>query len=220
MKPLVLKALLINRSQRNHQDLDEIGWGRIEEDVEVLTACADNEAVIIYQGELRPGNYWEAEIPWPDDTLTGNVEIAATFCFACQTDPEHPVHYTRAGLEVVFRPHSGKYKPGANQPKSGPLFGAIKPYATEQELRRDAHKWETTIHGIKRMRANSVHRPLLQIHYNARQGGSATNAANPMPYALVLTVRAKNAVDFYDRIVNKYRNRLEVLQPIRVPVRI
>ncbi|RJP19434.1 MAG: peptidase S8 and S53, subtilisin, kexin, sedolisin [Candidatus Abyssobacteria bacterium SURF_5] len=220
MKPLVLKALLINRSQANHQSLEEIGWGRINEDVESLITCADNEAVIIYQGALRPGNYWEAEIPWPDGAVRGNVEIVATFCYACQTDPEHPIHYTRTGLEVVFRPHSEKHNIGAKLPKSESLFGIVKPYATEQELRHDALKWETTIHGVTRKRASSVHRPHLQIHYNAREGGSAASAAGPVPYALVLTVRAKNVRNFYDRIMSKYRNQLEVLQPVvRVPVR-
>jgi len=221
MKPLVLKALLINRSHRNEQPLTETGWGRIEEDVESLITCADNEAVIIYQGELDPGNYWAAEIPWPDGEIKGNVEIRATFCFACQTDPEHPVHYTRAGLEVVFRPDSRKFlNPKAQLPASETLFGKIKPYATELELRKDAHKWETTIHGIKRKRANKIHKPSLQIHYNARSRGSSTSTAKNVPYALVLTVHADKDAKFYDRVLQKYRQELVVLQPVRIPVRL
>lgn len=218
MTPLVLKALLINRSQRNHQDQNEIGWGRIDEDIATLTTCLDNEAVIIYQGSLRPGNYWEAEIPWPDGPLSGKVQIIATFCYTCETDPEHPIHYTRSGLDVVFRPHSLKSKGGITVSKS--LFGSLKPYATEQDLRNDAHKWETTMHGRTSMLASSIHNPILQIHYNARKGGSDTKNAETIPYALVITIQSTNSDDFYSKIANKYKSILEVLQPIRIPIHI
>jgi len=40
-----------------------------------------------------------------------------------------------------------------------------------------------------------------------------------MKYALVITVEAPRHLDLYDLIVRKYRNVLEPMLPIQVPIR-
>jgi hypothetical protein len=149
------------------------------------------------------------------------VDICATFCFATETDPQDPIHYTRSGLEVIFRP-DGRNKKGKTNAISKPFFQAGQLYADERDLRRDAHKWETTLNRSKRMRGSSLHDPVFDIHYNARAAGrpGARDSKNKIPYALVLTVRSSEVLDLYDRILKKYRTLLQVLQPVvQIPVR-
>ena len=169
---------------------------------------------VIYQGELTPSQYLRAAIPMPDNPLLGKVGIAATFCYATPTDPQDPGSYTRSGLEVTFRPHAEKFaSDDATIPKSKSFFkkGAFE---TEQALRNDAQKWETTLNAKKSLLSKSLHLPVFDIHYNARSAGGAARDAEKIRYALVVTVRARRAPDLYDQVVRAYAGRLEVLIPV------
>ena len=62
---------------------------------------------------------------------------------------------------------------------------------------------------------------MFDIHYNARAEGQDHSRSQELKYALVVSVAAKRMPDLYDRIVRRYRNQLEALQPvIEIPVRI
>jgi len=58
---------------------------------------------------FEPARVLRARIPLPATGLFGNVTITATFCYATETDPQDPLNYTRAGLEVSFRPDKDKF---------------------------------------------------------------------------------------------------------------
>jgi hypothetical protein len=61
--------------------------------------------------------------------------------------------------------------------------------------------------------------PVFDIYYSARRGGMADGSAQPIPYALVVTV-ANDAPDLYNKIAQRYRTMLEPLRPvIQIPVR-
>jgi hypothetical protein len=219
MSPIALKALLIHNADRNGIDVREVGWGRVSHSVEELITCPDGSVHVLYQGELEPGRYLRAKVPLPASGLTGNVTIAATFCYATETDPQDPMNYTRAGLEVVFRPHEAKVSAEAKNAKSRSFF-TKKQFAREDDLRRDSHKWEPCIRAAETFRASSLDDPVFDIHYNARRGGMAYSAAKPIPYALVVTIEAKSSAKLYDRIAQRYRTILEPLRPvIQIPVR-
>jgi hypothetical protein len=128
LSPLAIKALLIHRAERSSDARDEIGWGKVPEDISKLITCEDGTAHIVYQGTMRPGSYQRAQIPYPEEQLKGKVKISATLCFASETDPQDPIHYTRSGLEVCFRPHDQKVGDGSQNAKTRSFFnGRCRP---------------------------------------------------------------------------------------------
>ena len=149
------------------------------------------------------------------------VSLKATICYKSHTDPHHPGNYTRAGLEVTFRPHDERFtREGQLCPDSKSFFGSFPTGAAEDELRRDAWKWENCLHASRRMQGRSLHNPVFDIHYNSRLEGRNFAPDRKLPYALVVSVQAKGVADLYDQIVRRYAARLEPLRPIlEVPVR-
>lgn len=208
-----LKTLLIHKAQPNDESQAGIGWGKFPNDVSEIIECSDNEATILYQGVLRQSQYKRAFLPLPPDITSGNVIITATFCYCTTIDPEHPVNYTRSGLEVTFRKHLDKFNKGAKTPKSSTFFSLGSMYTKEQSLRDDAHKWETTLHNQCTFRSTSLQTPCFDICYQAREKGAAASTVNtPLPYALVVTISSKKD----NRLYNKVLQRYQTLQPIKM----
>lgn len=216
--PLTIKALMVHSTEAGEEThCDEVGWGRIPQDLDRIITCDDGVARIIYQGLLRPGKYLRAPIPLPADPLQGKVRITATFCYASPVDVEDAAAYTKAGLEVTFRPHSGK-KSG-KQVKSRSFFSAAA-FRTEQEQRTDLGKWETVLHASDTLLGSSLNDPTFDVHYNARHGaGMAAAGAELIRYALVLTVEAPRHADLHEAILATH-TRLKAIEPrITLPLR-
>lgn len=220
LTPLAIKALLLHTCDDGGHDRMEVGWGRIPSDVDAIALTDDHSAHIVYQGELRPASWVRMQIPIPNQ-LSGMVEISATFCFATLTDPQDPLNYTRSGLEVRFRPHDQKRKKSRQQhADSGHFFQAKDIFVEEVDLRADAHRWETTLHKSRSMRASGLRNPVFDVHYSARIGGRNATSADKIPYALVITVTAKNTNDLYNKILQRYPTILEPLKPVvEIPIR-
>jgi len=221
LSPLAIRALLVHCSHGNGNPTCEVGWGRIPNLLEELVICPEGTARVVYQGELAPRHYLRAQIPLPAQTLKGDVAIKATFCYATETDPDHPGNYTRSGLDIVFRPHDQKFDLKSNdptRPKSDEFF-QLKDFSSEQELRQDAHKWETTLHREKTKRGTSLRNPVFDIHYNARTQSGRSDARDKMRYALVITIRSVHTKDLYDRILRRYPTQIRPLMPvIQIPI--
>lgn len=220
LSPIALKALLINSCECIGNDRIECGWGRIPTRMEDIVICRKGSVRVVYQGKIQSNQWMRVRIPTPVEPITGKVKISATFCFVTTTDPQDSVSYTRSGLEVIFRPHEDKFsKESQANPNSKSFFKARDYYATEQELRTEAHKWETTLHHVMPMNGSYLKNPVFDIHYNARLGGGTTKNAGDIKYALVLTVATPSVVNLYDLVLNKYRTQLEPLQPvIQIPI--
>lgn len=219
LTPLAIKALLVHAAEDKDYDKREVGWGKVPEDLMDIISCPEGVARIVYQGELKPGKYLRAALPIPKGGLTGRVELCATFCYASPTDPQDAASYTRAGLEVVFRPKLADVKPGMKTAKSDGFFERKK-FATEHELRSDQGKWETVMHGRAKKLGSSLDEAVFDIHYNARTGGGAAKRAPKIPYALVLTVKAPRHPDVYSEILQSYSTQLVPIRPkLIVPVR-
>jgi hypothetical protein len=221
ISPLAIRALIIHSAERGDRNEIEVGWGQAASDIDSITVCPDGSVRILYQGTLDPGKVTRAVVPLPDLPLKGMITIRGTFCYASQTDPHTPGDYTRAGLGVTFRPHSDKLgspkgkKPGwipnPEFPESRSFFqeeGKIP----EQSLRKDARKWDTVRHAQDTMRASSLKNPIFDIHYQAREPGSAGSPSQALrlPYALVLTISASQHADIYDDVITAF----PVLAPI------
>jgi hypothetical protein len=221
LTPLAVKALLLHGADDGGHDKAEVGWGRIAEDVNEIVLTDQHAAHIIYQGELRPASWVRMQIPIPADPMLGMVDITATFCFATPTDPQDPLNYTRSGLEVRFRPHDRKRKdPKQLNPDSSSFFQMKDVSGEEVDLRADAHKWETTLHKRRSMRASGLRNPVFDVHYNARIGGRNAVSADKIPYALVITIESKKTRNLYNKILQRYPTILEPLRPVvEIPIR-
>lgn len=218
---LAVRSLLIHSAEPSDLPHAEVGWGRVARTIDDMVLCDDNTIRVIYQGTISPAKYIRAAVPMPDTELAGMVEISATLCHKCQTDPHHPGNYTRAGLIATFRPHDGKFKAEEQvHANSKSFFGDPGIDAGEDELRRDAWKWENCLHASRRFQGKSLSGPCFDIHYNARLEGRNFSPDEQLAYALVITVRAKKVADLYDQIVRKYATVLEPIRPvIDIPVR-
>jgi hypothetical protein len=205
---LSIRALLTHHAVRpKSMPMSEVGYGRFPQTIDEILTCNDNEIRVIYQGVLEAGQNLRAFIPFPTLSLNGRVILRATLCFASQTDPEHAVNYTRAGLSVTFRPKK-------NSKKTMSFFSAAKIYTSELQARTHEQKWETTLKHEQRFQPDTLDDPLFDITYGAREEGQSVNnsALPPLPYAMVITVSVENTPGIYNNI----RQRYQTLQPLRL----
>ena len=221
--PLAIRALLIHRADRGPHDVTEVGWGRFETDYGRLITCDDDEALIIYQGNMPVKEHLRAPIPLPDGELQGMIEVTATLVIAPEVDPSFPNAYTRAGLEVAFRPNSKKLKPGKDGkiPKHAgtkSFFSQKNIYGiSEFDLRGEGQKWEPCLKATQNFRSTTLIEPCFDIYYHNREEGMKVTNPAPIPYVLIVSVKAPKVKNFYDRVVRTYAN---ILLPIRPQFRI
>ncbi|TFB32344.1 S8 family peptidase [Pseudomonas sp. F01002] len=221
-----IRSLLIHSASNPGHPVEEVGWGVAESDIRRITMCQDGEVKILFTGKLEPGKVLRAPIPLPDEVLKGDVIIKATFCYTCTTDPHTPGEYTRAGLDVKFRPHKNKFDP--KQKKKDSRFPATSAFfgrhtqSNEQELRTDAHKWDTVRSAKVKKRASSLSDPVFDIHYIAREPGNSVSPrrAPKLTYALVVTVSSKTTPDLYEKIQAKYSALVAISPRVQIPIAI
>ncbi|HQR89228.1 MAG TPA: S8 family peptidase, partial [Caulobacter sp.] len=226
-----VKALMIHQADPAQHARPEVGWGRLSHGLGDLVLCEDGEAHIVYQRLMPTSGSVRMELPVPPE-LTGMFEFKATFCIYAEIDPEDSLNYTRAGLDIQFRPDSVTVPPPYRKdgklitptvPSSTGFFSSADLYATEFMRREDAHKWETTFTKTKKMRSTSLNRPVFDVGYAPRQHGQgATRSAN-LKLALVLTIRQAKTKNLYDRIVATAAGRLQPLRAragLQVPARL
>jgi len=220
ISPLAIKALLIHSAEQADHDPVEVGWGRIPSDLSKIVNCPDGMVRVVYQGELKAGKYLRANVPVPDGGITGNAKMTATFCYACPTDPQDASSYTRAGLEVTFRPDLNKKAKNSLTAKTRTFFSMEK-YCPEGERRSDFGKWETVLHDQASLRGSTLKSPVFDIHYNAREGGGTTTQGPPIKYALVITIEAPRHASLYSDVLQAYSDILVPIQSeIDVPLRV
>lgn len=225
LSPLAIRALMVHRAAPENHDRSEVGWGRFEGDLERLITCDDDEALVVYQGVLPVGEHLRADVPMPDFVMEGMVSLTATLVIAPEVDPEFPGAYTRSGLEVSFRPHSEKYTEypdgkTSTHPKTRSFFSATNLYGPDESAMRDAmYKWEPCLRNTERLRASSLKKPCLDIYYHHRQGGRAADLPQPIPYALVVSLKSPKNPELYNGTVRAYSNVLVALRPrVRITV--
>ena len=222
LSTLAIRALLIHTTEPCGYACKDVGRGRIARSVQDIVLCEDNTIRVVYQGKISPARYIRAPIPVPSGTMPGRVSITATLCYSTEVDPHHPGNYTRAGLEVVFRPHDQKRKDTKQiHADTKSFFGKAQKGLMENRLRRDAWKWENCLHGTVAFQGGSLRNPVLDIHYNARLEGHNFAPDKELAYALVVSVQAKKLSDLYDTVVRKYATLIEPLRPIvEIPITI
>lgn len=222
---LAIRALMIHRANPYDNECNDVGWGRFEVDPNLLITCDDTEALVIYEAELPIGQQLRVYVPMPKEPLRGLVKVTATLVIAPDVDPAFPGAYTRSGLEVFFRPHSGRhrlYEDGtvSKNPVTAPFFSDTNLYgASESTLREEACKWETCRKHSRTFQARSLHEPYFDIRYHQRREGHPTEDDRPIRYAFVISVECEKIPDLYNRVVRSYANILVPLKPrLRIPV--
>ncbi len=219
LSPLAIRALMVHRADPGSHDRSEVGWGRFEHDPERLITCDDDESVVVYQGTLPVGEHLRVPVAMPNAPPTGMVTIAATLVIAPDVDPQHPGAYTRSGLEVAFRPHSGKfmeYDDGkiSAHPKTRSFFSASNLYGVaEFAMRESGYKWEPCLRHSERFRSSTLSGPCFDIYYHHRQNGMVAVLPQPIPYAFVVGIKAPHVADLYNQVVRSYAGRLVPLVP-------
>jgi hypothetical protein len=219
-----IRSLLVHSAINAGHPVEEVGWGIVNNDILKITACGDGEVKVLFTGKLEPGKVLRAPIPLPEGELAGDVIIKATFCYTCTTDPHTPGEYTRAGLDVKFRPHKSKFNKA--QKKKDPRFPATDSFfgrhtkSNEQELRTDAHKWDTVRSASKKKRGASLLEPVFDIHYIAREPGNSDSPrrAPKLNYALVVTIQAKKIPDLYEKVQERYKELVAIEPKIQIPI--
>jgi len=221
LNTLAIRTLLVHCAERSDIPKFEVGWGRVARTLEDIVICEDHVMRVVFQGRITASKYIRVPIPLPTGTLKGMIKIKATLCYATSVDPHHPGNYTRSGLEVKFRPNRDnrrKTKPGEPEPLHASTKGFFsktqKAVQTEEELRRDAWKWENCLHAENKYRGQGLNEPVFDIHYNARIEGHNDTRTQELQYALVITVEAPRIKDLYDQVFRRYATQLEQLQPI------
>ena len=214
LQPIAPRALLIHHAERGEaHDWRYVGWGRFPSRIEDVLVSPQSSATIIYQGSIKPGTPQRARIPLPDDLIDGRVTIKATFCFTAEIDPAHPINYTRAGLIIVFRPR-------LLEKRTLPFFSNGSLYESEDDLRSDAHKWETVLKRTREFPALDLADPIFDIEYQTRERGLSMPKKNqrPLPYVLVVTVSIDRDVPLYNEVLQKYPtlNPVKLRQSVRL----
>jgi len=216
---LAIKALLIHASDRADYNINEVGWGKLPDDLDRIVTCGTGQARIVYQGQLTARKRLRAALPLPNNGVAGKVKLRATFCYACSTDPQDSVAYTRAGLEVFFRPKS-KAIPADKEDANTTGFFSRKAYASEQNLRADSGKWETVLHAEKTMLGSSLDSPVFDVYYHPRESGASPHNADKIPYALIISIEAAQHPELYNEILHTHKVLTRIEPKVAVPVQI
>ncbi|MCC0808820.1 S8 family peptidase [Methylobacterium sp. W2] len=225
-----IKALLVHHADLETHEKHHVGWGRLSHLLGDIVVCNDGEARIIYQRQMPTSGSVRLYLPVPSD-IRGDVEIKATFSLFCDVDPEDSINYTRAGLDIQFRPNTFKIAPPyvnkgklitPTVPISDNFFGANDFYAPEYIRRDDAQKWETTVSRTKRKRASSLNQPAFDVSHIARMHGHSGSRSANLTFALVLTIKNRHMTDLFDRVVASSGGRLKPLRTrtgVMIPAR-
>jgi hypothetical protein len=217
LNALALRALLIHHADPGAHTKTDVGWGNVPLDVDRLISSEDHEVCVVYQGFLPVGEHLRADIPLPSGPLKGEVVLRATLLIAPAVDPARPSNYTRSGLEVSFRPHSKRFttyrKTGkvSKHPKTIPFFSEKNMYsAAEFELRDDGQKWEPCRRHEHKFKPSQLDQPAFDIYYHHRNLDGV--APTPIPYAMVVGLKAVEMPDLYNRVVRTYSHALVQLR--------
>lgn len=218
LSPLAIKALLIHCAKRSkEQTATAVGWGKLPDDIMDIITCQDGVARIVYQGTLQPGKFLRALLPIPAGGLQGKCKLKATFCYACPVDPQDSCAYTRAALEITFRPDQMKKAETEQNAKSGWFFKNAA-YATEQDLRKGTSKWENVLHAERNLQGRTLNSPVFDIHYIAREGGADTRRGERLPYALILSIESPNNPTLFTDILQTYTDLSHIQPQISMPI--
>jgi len=213
-----VRALLIHTADTSGHAQTEVGHGSVRHALDSLAVCAENEATVVYEGVLTDRRYIRCTLPVPNAGFNKGVELSATLVVVSPVDPQDSVSYTRAGASVIFRPDTVT-DPGVNEkgrpkpPPSKSFFTSAKVFATEQELREDAHKWDTVMRARASFRATTLQRPVFDVEHQSRSNGGPAARGTNVPYVLIVSIRESGNSDLHASVLESHPT-LVALEPV------
>lgn len=86
-------------------------------------------------------------------------------------------------------------------------------------MREPMYKWEPCLKHMERLRASSLQEPRFDIYYHHRQSGRVADLPQPIPYALIVSMKSPKHPELYNGTVRAYSNILVALRPrVRITV--
>jgi hypothetical protein len=244
--PNTLRALAIHFTDPGDPHIAaEHGHGRFQDDYRDVWTSADNEVTVIYEDQLERDQMVALPLPVPDSVLDGmNVAVRWTLAFSSAVDPTDSVDYTRAGVDMQFRPHERRYTftmsdgstlgPFDTQEQADRVQDALRrggrpsfhpatrspgDARLREAERRDEGKWETVVQLTHSMRGTGLFRPRVDLSFLARDSGLLVReSVPPLDYTVVASVRGRPGTDLYGAVRTAY----PVLAPVdlQLPVRV
>jgi hypothetical protein len=244
--PNVLRAFAVHFAERHRTSrslIDEIGYGRVPLDFEPVLESGPDGAHVLFVDEITRGQLLGYRVPVPTDT-TSKLEVEITLTHISPVEPSQPTEYTRAAVDLVFRPHHRLHR--FSPPKGSGGRPIVLDYTAEEALRlvrdgwdmgqepvskplgapagsseaklRDAGKWETVRHHRFSLPPGAASEPRVELSYVARRSGVLDGSPTEVPFALLVSIRdTSGAANFYDRVAAQF----PALTPLpRIPSRL
>lgn len=238
--PSVLRAFAVHFAERPRHYIklqNEVGHGRLPLSFEDDLVCDPGELQVLYSDEITRGQILGYQIPVPTGN-TGPLEVRITLAYASPVEPTQPTEYTRASLDLTFRPNQQLYRftpPKGDKDKpvdldiaSDAAYSLLTNGWTQSQvpvakslgangrlsenLLRGYGKWETIRSARTSLRSGEANAPQLEISYLGRRGGGLDASPPAVPFALLIGVRdTSGATDLYDRA----RAQFAALKPIQ-----
>lgn len=232
--PNVLRSFAVHYTERHrtpHKLIDEVGHGRMPLDFQSVLDSGPDEAHVLFVDQIGRGELLGYQVPVPAGT-TAKLEVVITLTYISPVEPSQPTEYTRASLELIFRPHHlmHRFSPprgsgGASsvtldytsddalhliregwnmsqEPVSKPL--GAPPGSSEARL-RDGGKWETVRHHRVSLPVAGTEEPRLELSYLARRSGVLDGSPTEVPFALLVSIKdTSGTATLHDRVVAQF----------------
>lgn len=209
----------------------EVGYGRHALSFEDALQCDPDEAHVLIVDEIERGELLGYQVPVPAG-LAAKLDLRLTLAYATPVDPTEPTEYTNAALEMLLRPHHQMYSFGPpaglkakrltldvrtdeardliiegwkqSQEPAARTLGA--PKGSNEAQLRDSGKWETVRFHKVGFKPGEVELPRLEVGYVARRTGAIDNAPSKVPFALLISIRDKDAGGLlYDAVRSQHK---------------
>jgi hypothetical protein len=231
--PSVLRAFAVHFTERHrtHRKLiDEVGHGRFLLNFAPALDSGPSEITVLFVDEIERGELLGYQLPVPPAT-TIPLAVTITLAYISPVEPSQPTEYTRASIELAFRPHHLLHR--FNPPKGTGLKSVVLDYTTADAFAllgdgwdmsqqpvtktlgapsgsgegalRDAGKWETVRHHRLRLAAGETEQPRIELSYLSRRGGLLDGSPSTVPFALLVTITdTSGGIDLHDRVAAQF----------------
>lgn len=244
-----LRALAVHFAEKTDgQLLVDVGHGRLAADVDDLLRCAPNQATVVYQGVIKRDEVRAFHLPVPNTLTKGLVDVRWSLAMTTATDSAEAGEYSKAGLELKFRPHAETYsmrrkKPGTSKDETrnvrisdtaliswmeaagwkrsqNPVTKQPKNSSRNEVAKRDQGKWESLWRADTTMQARSLLRPRIDISHLTREGGRITTGTDDIEFSLVVSVTSRANLPVYADVQAEFSvlTALPVFTPVTVDV--
>lgn len=242
--PNVLRAFTAHFAERHpkHKKLqDEVGFGRAPLSFEPHLICTPDEVHVLYTDSINRGELLGYQVPIPAGA-SSNLELRITLAYASPINSAEPTEYTRASIELAFRPHEQifNFRPPAGQSgrtqtldqrtrealnligqgwkeSQEPVTKGLGSKGPTPEAKlRDDGKWETVRHTRIQLGVAEYQNPRLEATYISRQAGGALDSTpSSVGFAILISVFDKSkSGSLYDQVAAQFA-ALRPIQRIR-----